>query len=195
MNARNLLLFACLLLLLTPLCAQQHRVMLSYFGEGLTHPGISVGHNLIMQEWVKERTTKKGKTKQKTYSLAINNRFAFYNHNKNHTGLLLATGFSFSRVKNRGPFISIGPFVGAMQRILNEDTYTVDKQGNVHRLPLASNFNGIVGLSTRLGKDFSKIGSNNQIGWFLGSNLFVAFPFGTTFIIQNAIELGVFYKI
>jgi hypothetical protein len=173
----------------------RHRMMLSYFGETITHPGVSIGHQLIMEEWEKKRTTKKGKVKQKTYQLNVDHRLAMYNHARNHAGLLLSSGISFSRIKSKGTFFRIGIWGGAMQKWLNEDTYEVDADGNIRRIPLAGHLNGVVGLSTQLGKDFSKLNPGSRMGWFIGSNLFLAFPFGTTYLMQNAIELGISYSI
>ena len=173
----------------------KHQLGVAYLGSSFTRPGAVFSHQYHLWGVDKTKETKKGKIKPRFWELSMINRAGFYNHKQNHFAALLSTGAQFSFVRKKGRFISIGPQVGFLQRFLNEDTYVVDENGVVERKRFAGNAQFTFGLQTRFGKDFSYNNPDNHFGWYLGSNLLWAMPFGTGVVNSSLIELGVFYSL
>lgn len=173
----------------------KHHLSLSYFGNNFTRPGVAFGNSYLFWHRQRRKTTKKGKVKEKQLGLSWENTLSLYNQKRNHTGVLLQSGITFTRVKKKGALIGIGLFLGYKRNFLNEDTYTVSAQGEITKVNLAGQSAFISGFQTRLGKDFSYKNPTNPWGWFLESTLYWEVPFGTTLISRNALELGITYKL
>ena len=173
----------------------KHHLSAGYLGSSFTRPGAVISHSYHLWGVDKTKETKKGKIKPRFFELNMLNRAGFYNHKQNHFAALLSTGVEFSFVRKKGAFVSMGPQIGYLQRFLNEDTYVVDENGLVGRKRFSGNAQFTIGLQTRFGKDFSYNNPNNPFGWYLGSNLLWAMPFGTGVVNSSLIELGVFCSI
>lgn len=173
----------------------KHQIGAAYLGSSFTRPGVVFSHQYHLWGVDKTKETKKGKIKPRFWELSLINRAGFYNHKQNHFAALLSTGAQFSFVRKKGRFASFGPQIGYLHRFLNEDTYVVDENGLVERKRFAGNAQFTIGLQTRIGKDFSYNNPDNPFGWYLGSNLLWAMPFGTGVVNSSLIELGVFYSL
>ena len=173
----------------------KHQLSTGYLGSSFTRPGAVISHTYHLWGVDKTKKTKKGKIKPRFFELNVLNQVGFYNHKQNHFAALLSTGVQFGFIRKKGSFISLGPQLGYLQRFLNEDTYLVDENGLVERNRFAGNAQFTFGIQSRFGKDFSYNNPDNPFGWYLGSNLLWAMPFGTGVVNSSLIELGVFYSL
>lgn len=168
---------------------------LSFVGAGLTHPGFAVNHAFVLKEWNRGKSKPNGKTKIKYYEFLLENRLAFYNHKRNHSGILFNSGLGFERSNEKNFYWQIGGFVGGLWSILNEDVYRVSATGTVQQLKFASNIGFAVGCRTKFGKKVSFLDERQKLSYFLGSNFIYTTPFSTSGLLLNIVELGVNYKI
>ena len=197
---KSVLIFFLSFLFLKTLNAQdsslikKKRISFGYFAETYTHPGLTMNYSCLLKYKTKEKIKKNGKTKLRKYEFLWDNRFAFYNHPQNHTGFMLTTGTSISRITKKNFYFNLGLFTGLLHKYLNEDTYEVNSNGYVTEVKFAGNTMFTYGFKTEFGKNFTIKKIDKPISIYLGSNLFFSAPFASSQIFNNAMQLGVVYK-
>jgi hypothetical protein len=172
-----------------------HTFSFSYFGETITHPGVSFAYNKSLKNWRKVKVKKNGKEKLRAFNLSWSNKMAFYYHGRNHNGNILATGAALSMTRKKNWVFQFGLFSGGNLRYFNEDVFELDENKQVEKIKNASNLTFIYGIRTSISKGLQFKETISPYSIFLGSNIFWSTPFGTNSIFQNAIELGVKYRL
>jgi hypothetical protein len=113
------------------LSAQESRKLdlsLSYFGYNLAYPGIKVGAQFGLKTWDKTKTKKKGEV-TKYRQAFFSPQLGFYNHKKNHAGVLLNTEFGIEMNKGRRFYQSHSIGLGYLTHLLAGSTYSLSSDG------------------------------------------------------------------
>ena len=113
--------------------AQENRrldLSLSYFGYNIAYPGMKVGAQLSLKTWDKTKFKKKGEV-IKHKQLFFSPQFGFYNHKKNHSGILFNTELGIETSKT-GRFYNSHSFgLGYITHLLSGSTYSLNEDGTL----------------------------------------------------------------
>ena len=168
---------------------------LNYLGESYTHIGVSLWYDYLIYEKEKTKTTRKGKTKIQFIQLKSHNRIGFYRFPKHHNGWLHTTGALLQRTNLKGGLVGLAIVGGYQTTFLNEDIYEINDNGDIERIGLSSHTNFILGLNTRLGKEYFYKNPDNRWGWHISSGLYWARPLASTSQLVTTFEFGTSYKL
>ncbi|MCB0707736.1 MAG: hypothetical protein KDC34_20615 [Saprospiraceae bacterium] len=172
----------------------KHQIGISYFGETLLHPGVVLSYDHSWKSFLIEKTSKKGKVKDKLYSLEYGVRVGGYNFTRNHTGLFLAPILTMTRTTPKGSFYRMGFQAGGIAKILNAPVF--DLANSTSSPGMQDRYLYFMGgFRLGVGKDLSVKHPKLPLKWQLGSSLFFTHPFSSSQLWQNAIELGLTWKI
>ncbi|MBN1116158.1 MAG: hypothetical protein JXA77_03070 [Bacteroidales bacterium] len=167
-------------------------VCLSYFGQALTHPGYKVGFEYEFWSIDKVHTKKNGNVIDRKHSFFLSENISNYYHSRNHVGLLLNSEIGYRYIREKGFMYEAALGLGYFHTFINGDTYSVNDNNEVSRIPLAgqSNFSSL--YSFGIGKDYSfKMGK--PWAWHAKFIKFIQFPFGSQYISYSAVEFGLIY--
>jgi hypothetical protein len=165
----------------------------SYFGETITHYGLSVGADYPLHMWHREKERKNGKLKTRDYAWVTGLHLAAFRHPRNHYGVILNPTIGYTRTKTKGAFFQTGISLGYMRVFLDGETYQVNSAGVLERARLASRGTFLPGVYMGWGKDLSRsIGI--PIIWQVKPSFLLQIPYNTTVLPRIALEVGVIYK-
>lgn len=75
-------------------------IVVSYLGETITHPGISVAANYPLTTWDKSQPTKDGHAKDKSSVIGLSPTLGLYYHRNYQTGIAIIPEVYYLRTKN-----------------------------------------------------------------------------------------------
>ena len=153
----------------------QQKISYAYFGEFISHPGLSVG--------LQKPLVQKG-----GYSLQRSFASSYYVHARNHHGLLLTTELinRFTSEKNR--FVELGVGLGYMHTWLQGDVYV---RGENYTLPEIMDWGRPhVVVSSSFGYGWESRSSDIPREYFTKLVLFGEYPFNGIVLPHVAVQLG-----
>jgi hypothetical protein len=168
-------------------------ISVSYFGETITHYGLSVGAEYPLHMWNREKERKNGTLKTRDYAWVTGLHLAAFRHPGNHYGVILYPTIGYTRTKTKGAFFQTGISMGYMRVFLDGETYQVNSAGELERVRLASRGTFLPGVYMGWGKDLSRT-TGIPIIWHVKPSLLLQIPYNTTVLPRMALEAGVIYK-
>jgi hypothetical protein len=165
---------------------------ISYFGEYLTHYGLKIGIEYPI--WIKEKVKTKKSSKEipKQKLIFISGNIGGYFHKRNHIGIFVNSEIGYRKTRLRGFRYEFLIGLGYFHTFLQGDTYEVNDDGSVERIPLAGQANLMIPISAGIGYDF-KFCYNKPFNLYLKPGFFIQYPYNLAIAIRPTIEFGLFY--
>lgn len=165
------------------------QIQCAYFGEFITHPGLTLG--LSKDFYVRDKIKSNGKLIHRAF--LFHHQIGIYTQRKLETGLFAMSSVGYRKTKPRGYQTTFHLGVGVHHGILTGTTYEVDDNGNVSSKKMAGNTSFISNLAISIGKDFSKR-SNLPISVHWKNGLLFKYPINRIVVPQLYTELGLGYQ-
>jgi hypothetical protein len=169
-------------------------ISISYFGETITHYGLSLGAQYPLHTWHRQKERRNGGLKTRDHAWVAGLHLAAYRHPRNHYGLILFPTLGYTRTKTKGAFFQTGISMGYMRVFLNGEAYRVNPEGELQRVRLASRGAFLPGVYIGWGKDLSKTMGIPLI-WHVKPSLLLQVPYNTTVLPRLTLEAGIIYKL
>ena len=161
-------------------------IAVSYWGATIFHPGLKIGTQHNFKKWNKTKERKKRGTVIKYKTFFLKPEFGFYNHKKNHTGVLLNTDFGIEFTKSKKKFFfSYALGLGYLRHFNSGITYYLEDDNSISEKKLASRGYFMPTLNVGYGQNYEQFSWFNKIS--LGSKL----KYNTGFSIESFIEVGI----
>ena len=171
----------------------KYSLTMAYFGETITHYGLSVGCEYGLYGWHKQKQRSKGTLKTLDHAFVAGLHLAAFRHPRNHYGVIVYPTLGYARTKTKGAYFQTGVSLGYMRVFLNGETYTVNLDGELKRRPLASRGAFLPGVYVGWGKDLSRTIGLPLI-WYLKPSIMLQIPYNATVLPRLALEVGFIYK-
>lgn len=164
---------------------------ISYFGEGITHPGLKIGLNFPFHTWEKTKTKGSGVEKLFYKSFSVQPSLGFYFHQDYQTGLFVLPQLAYSRRNAKGNYASFGLGVGYLRtfipRVYALENNELEKVSGGYNYLLSNYF-------ITLGKDLSAK-EKLPLELFIQPQVMHAAPNTEPIIWYFALELGMKLKL
>ena len=168
-------------------------VHVSYLGEYLTHPGLSIGYSHALYSRTRVKTKHNGKEKQKDQKVFLLHSLGAYTQPKLSSGMMLTTSLGYRKTRARGFFLQYMVGAGVFRSLLSGETYEVSDNGEVSTAAFAGRTSFINTWSMGMGKDFSKT-KDLPIAVYWSSGLWLRYPYNGFILPQFSGELGISYS-
>ncbi len=174
----------------------------SYFGNNLFRPGMSVGMAFPFsgkKKYIEKSHRKNGQyILTKLHYLKIGSNFSFYHHYKDHNGFLLNTELTWHRIKNKSfsthkyKHLELSVGLGYFRYQLFGTTF---QQENDSFEKINGNGNAFMpSLSLAWGKNIRAF-KNVDMRYFIKPSVLFEIPYSSGIKINPAIEIGIISKI
>lgn len=164
---------------------------ISYFGEGVTHPGLKIGLNFPFHSWEKTKTKGSGVEKHLYKSFALQPSLGFYFHQDYQTGLFVLPQLAYTRKNAKGSYASFGLGVGYLRTFIPR-VYALENN-EVKKVPGGYNYL-LSNCFMTLGKDLSTT-SKVPLELFIQPQVVHAAPNTNPELWYFALELGIKLKL
>jgi hypothetical protein len=156
-------------------------LVISYFGETVTHPGLTIGieYAIVDKGW---------------YRLAFSAQVGGYYHRRNHVGAFIDAGLVNRFTSSFGLFGDAALGVGYLHTWVDGATYSRQTDGNVGRVAGYGLPHLKVTGDFRAGYDLSGL-SGFPGGVFMGLSIFGEYPFNGFFLPHAALQTGLLLKL
>ncbi len=159
-------------------------ITVSYWGHHISHPGIKVGSQYHFKKWDKAKERKKG-TFVKHKTLFLNPQLGFYQHQKNHTGVLLNAEFGVEIAKNEKKFFrgfSLG--LGYIRQFNAGTTYILEPDNSISENKWASRGYFMPSINCEMGQHF------HRFSWFTKFSFASKMKYNTSASVELFFEAG-----
>ena len=165
-------------------------VEVSYFGETVTHAGLSASFDHVLRRDSVRMTRFEAPRFKQTYRF-VGVTGAIYHHGGNHTGMLVGPRIGLRRVMPRGITGELIATAGYMHKRLSGVVFTVDDDGGFQEQRVfKARPKFFTAISTGVGfKPTTILGG--RWGVHARPGLFIEYPHNSTFLIHPTLELGV----
>ncbi len=153
------------------------QVETGYFGETVTHPGVTVslGMNLFSNEW---------------YSISPKIKMGWYIHRRNHHGLQLSAGLLQKAYLPGGLGMELESLVGLLNTIPDGEVLQYDDQGDL--VQDAALWNPKLMISASWGIHYSLMAASSiPVEPFIRVGAFLEYPFNSLWLPHAVVETGV----
>jgi len=161
-------------------------ITVSYWGANIFHPGLKIGtqHNFKIWSKTKERKKRGVVVKNKTFFLKP--ELGFYNHKKNHTGVVLNADFGVEFSKSEKKFFfSYALGLGYLQHFNSGTTYVLKDDNTISEKKMASKGYLMPTINFEYGEHYEHFSWFNKIS--IGSKV----KYNTSFSVESFFELGI----
>ena len=156
---------------------------IGYFGELVTHPGLSVGLSFSISEWEKKRKA------DITQSLVFRPTASIFHHRRYQTGIILKPELALFRQKSGGSYRAIGSGGGYMRTII-PNSYEVS--GTEVAKSTFSGHNYFIGS---IFFEFGKSSRSGPWGYYIKPQLLYAIPNFPNGVGYLAFEIGLTHQL
>ncbi|MFZ1748613.1 MAG: hypothetical protein WAU01_00400 [Saprospiraceae bacterium] len=167
-------------------------ISLSYYGNYFIDPGFKIGIERPLFTIQKSRFKKKVKINQHQFFNTLNFGY-FFTKEHNHTWFL-NTELGYRKTKKSGFKTEILLGVGYLRTFLTDETYDVDRSGNISIIKNAGSNYFMPSISFGVGYDNARNHPNFPMAFSFRPNLFFRYPYNSSVLPQLAVEMNVSYK-
>lgn len=180
---KNLILSMTMMMALSLISAQSRiNVGGGYFGHTITHPGL-----VFEMEYETNISS--------TMSLPFRIDLGFYTHPRNHNGLFLDFNYGFRRYFKSGLFLEQSFGLGVLATALNNDVFTVDKDGKVSETSKLNTPQLTPTVTLGLGYNITKQKENSLNLIWLRPKITWEIPHKTNASFSPALQIGFTHQI
>lgn len=155
------------------------RASIAYSGETVFHYGITLAY----QRYFVGNSPRRSK-------LFYGVNLTGYRHPENHIGLLSLPELGYTYSSPSGFQASLSTQVGYMRRFYDGETFTVNNQGQIRKVPLAGNHALTYGVSTSVGFNFGRA-ANRRTGFFIQPRFLWEYPYNTKALVHPFVDIGI----
>ncbi len=174
-----------------PDIASATTLRISYFGNQVVYPGISVGAEQRIWRRENEKEKRNGKTKFRRRGWYAAGDLVLWSQPQSYSTQLLRGGMLWRKTWNRGFRVDAGLYAGLANRFNRGRTYNVDPSGDVSIKRWDSRFYFLPTLAFGIGKDYFYGRSFRMVTWHLRPNIGFWMPLNTSVVPLLALEAGV----
>lgn len=159
-----------------------------YFGEGISHPGLSLGINHYIIPY-KDKQINFAKVRH-LFQTGLS--LAFYSHRKSHFAIIFFPHFNYHFLFKNGITLRVNTGLGYLRQFNSGTTYEVSENGEVDIIRFAGRNKFTTHFSLGFGKNLMK-NKNIPLAWNMNFGIFTESPTNTGFLPHLFIKIGVDY--
>ncbi len=169
----------------------------SYYGESLTHTGISVGvERELSTVLITKRRPRPFRAKQRIRQRFLIGHFTTYHHPKNHLATMAMAGFGVRHINRWHEKLELLTTLGYMHQFQHGTTYVVDDDGQLQARRVAHAPKLAWQLALGFGQDFSKRAvAPTPWAWHVRPGVLLEIPHNTTILPRLTLEAGIIYRL
>ncbi len=169
----------------------------SYYGEMITHLGLSLGvERELNTSLITTRMPRPLLAKQRLKQRFLIGQFTTYNHPKNQLAMMLMAGIGVRYIKRWQSKFELLTTLGYMHQFRHGLTYVVNEDGQLETRRVAHTPKFAWQFALGLGQDFSKRPwKPSPWAWHLRPGILLEIPYNTAFLPHLTLEAGITYRL